>query len=148
VRGEGQRGINELRWIVYSLLVVGVEGSQGAAELGEGAGLGAVVGLFGGGVAEEELEGAATVAVVEADGPVEVAGAEEREVVGPFGGEDEVEDERAEGWIGVGCGEGGGFGVGGSEVGRGHPFEGGAVAPVVGVLGAEGVKVECGLHGS
>ena len=125
------------------MVVAVVEVAEGAAEDGVDAGAGAVVRAFGGGVAKEEVDGSAEIAVVEEEGPTEMAGAEDGEVEGPLAAADDFDDEGAEGGVGVGGGEflaeGEGFGF---EV-RGHGFGDGFVAPVVGVFGALGGRCWC-----
>jgi hypothetical protein len=139
-----QRRINEIGvgMFKFNLFEAVEEVDEGGAEAVAGAS--AVVGAFGGGVTEEAVGGAAEVDV---EGPVEVAGAERGDVVGPLGGGGEFEHELAEEGIGVGLREAVGVGVGDGELVLGAGVESGAVAPVVGAGGAVAFGIECGLHG-
>ncbi len=125
------------------MVVAAIEVAEGAAEEGVDAGAGAVVGALGGGVMEEEMDGAAEVSVVDVEGPVDVAGAEDGEVEGPLAAADDFDDEGAEGGVGVGAGEFLAEGEGGGFEVRGHGFGDGFVAPVVGVFGALGGRCWC-----
>jgi hypothetical protein len=123
------------------------DGLDGLGDEVEDAGAGAVIGALGGGVAEEETHGAAEVAVFDGEGPVDVAGAEGGEVVGPA----ETVDEMGEPFAvdGIDAAAGGGAGVvesAGFPFG-GHGAAGGVIAPMVGAGGAEAGGGEGGLHG-
>lgn len=112
--------------------------AEGASEKVGDAGAGAVVGMLGGGVTEEEVNGAAEVAVVETEGPVQMADADTGQVAGPLGTADGFDDEGAEFGIGFGGGEGVSEGDGGGLDVRRHGAGDGFVAPAIGVFGACG----------
>ncbi len=143
---EGQRRINNLgaAFLKFQLTEAFEDGSHGLfGDLAE-VGASGVIAAFGGGVMAEEAEGFAGVAVVEREGPIEVAGAEDAEVVGPADAVGEEEEAFAEEGVGVAGSDGAGVGDGFGGGAGGHAGVGGVVAPVVGSGGTRGS--EGGLH--
>lgn len=121
------------------------EAAEGAVEAVLDGAVEAVVGALGGRVSIEVAEGEGAVAIVEVHGPGDVAGAETGDVVGPLGGEDDIDDELAEGGVGVRGGAEAAEVDGMGEPVGGHRLHGRVVAPVIGSFGADGC--EGGLHG-
>lgn len=109
----------------------------GGEEVGD-VGAGAIVSAFGGRVAEEEARGLAEVGAAEGEGPVDLAGAEGREVGGPADGVEEADEGFAEDGVRELEGEGEGVVEGALFPFGGHAFAGGVIAPMVGVFRAVG----------
>lgn len=103
----------------------------------------AVVGALRGGVAVEELLGAAFVAIVEFEGPIPLAGAEDADVMGPAYGVGHSHETFLEDGVGVAAGEGLGIGNSFEVPLLGHGLKGRVIAPTVCVFRPRGGRCWC-----